>query len=408
MKRVIPRASWLSALLLLLLLLACSGPGTPSPTPQPPVEPIAPTVPEGLTPGTWNVFTPGGDTICADGSDYAFYVYPGTVNKVVVDFEGGGACWSGATCGAPGQFYQPSVPALEGRVEGVSGLYERDNPQNPTRDWYHVFVSYCTADVHLGDAVQTYITPEGDDVTVRHNGQDNVAAVLEWLYDGFSGPESVLVTGCSAGAYGAALYTSAIAEHYPNADITELGDCGAGIIPGSFASAGDGLKRWNIGAVLPAGINLSEGVPATFLADAYVANGQAHPNVTLAQYNSYLDSTQIAFYAVQVGLDPSDPADLQQAAAAWTSGLVGSLQTIGAGLPEGFSSYLSLLDDDGDLQTGTAHCILGRPEFYTLTTSGAPFVTWLGRLINGAAPPQPVTPPADALPLGQSLKADIG
>lgn len=397
-------AAWLFALLLLLLLVACGGQGTPTlpGEPDPPTQPVQPTFPEGLEAGTWNIIEPGGETICSDGLEYAFYVYPGTINKVVVDFEGGGACWNGVTCGAPGTFYQPSVPPLEGRVEGVSGLYERDNPNNPTKDWYHVFVSYCTADVHLGDATQTYATPDGDK-TIRHNGQNNVSAVLEWVYEGFSAPEDILVTGCSAGAYGAALYTPFLAEHYPNADVTELGDCGAGIIPPSFATAEDGLKRWSIGAVLPDGVDVSAGIPATFLADAYVAIGQAHDNVTMAQYNSYLDETQIRFYAVQAGLDITDEADAQQAAAAWTSGLVSSLQAINGGLPGQFSSYLSLLDDDNDLTNGTLHCILLRPEFYTLNTGGTPFVTWLGSLLNDDAPPPSVTPPTTGLPFGQGV-----
>ena len=395
---------WLCALLLLVLLVACGTQGTPTPPSEPtePTEPVTPTFPEGLTPGTWNVIEPGGETACSDGSDYAFYVNPGTVNKVVVDFEGGGACWNGATCREGGP-YQPSIPDATGRLDDVSGLYDRDNPNNPTRDWYHVFVSYCTADVHLGDATQTYAT-EGGETTIQHNGQNNVAAVLEWVYEGFSAPEAIFVTGCSAGAYGAALYTPALAERYPNADVTQLGDCGAGIIPQSFATAEDGLQRWNIGGILPDGVDVSNGVPASFLADAYVAIGQAYDNVTLAQYNSYLDETQIGFYAVQLGLDPEDPDDaaaVQQAAATWAAGLLSSLQKIAGGLPGGFSSYLSLLDDDDNLADGTLHCILYRPEFYTLNTSGTAFVTWLDSLLNDEAAPPSVTPPASGLPLGQ-------
>lgn len=402
----LPRRLFVAALFMLLgLLAACSEQPTtpPSPTPTPPVTPApTPTLPEGLTPGQWNVFTPAGETVCSDGSPYAFYVYPGSVNKVVVDFEGGGACWNGSTCGSgPGQTYQPAIPDLATRDIPDVGLYDKASPDNPVGDWYHVFVSYCTADVHLGDSTETYATAAGDK-TVRHNGQNNVAAVLGWVFESFSAPEAVLMTGCSAGAYGAALYTSRIAEQYPNADVTELGDCGAGILPASFATDADGLQRWNVEAVLPEGVDLSAGVPASFLAQAYVVTGQAYPNVTLAQYSSFLDGIQILFYSLQAGLDLGNPAEQQAAAEAWTAGLLGSLQQIQTGLPEGFSSYLSLLDDDGDLTNGTAHCILNRPEFYTLTTGEVSFAAWLGDLIGDPTPPAQVRPPTDALPFGRS------
>ena len=147
--------------------------------------------------------------------------------------------------------------------------------------------------------------------------------------------------------------------------MTELGDCGAGVIPESFVMGEDGLNRWNVDAVLPEGVDLTGGVPATFLADAYVAIGQAYPEVTLAQYNSLYDGVQIRFYALQLGLDPADPEVQQIAADAWVEGLVASRRN-STGLPQGFSSYISLLDDD---LPGTAHCVIQR-DFYTLATNG--------------------------------------
>lgn len=390
----------LSALLLTVLLTAllaaCAERVSPRPAPDLPAPdlevptPPASALPE-LAPGVWTAFFPEGETICSDGSPYAFYVYPGTVNRVV---EGGGACWNGATCGEGGP-YQPRIPAPEGRAAGLSGLYDKTRPDNPVGDWYHVFVSYCTADVHLGDSVETYDTARGER-TIYHNGQKNVAAVLDWVFASFAAPESVLVTGCSAGAYGAGLYTPKLADVYPDADLTQLGDCGAGIIPETFVEGG--LGRWNIGAILPPGVDLGEGVPATFLADAYVEIGQTYPEVTLAQYNSLVDSVQITFYALQLGLEPSDPVVQEQVAEAWVTGLVASLGRIQAGLPSGFSSYTSLPDDNDTLRDGTLHCLIDRPEFYTLSAGGVSFVAWLDALINGDAPPAPVAPPPSALP----------
>lgn len=389
------------AFALVLLLGACTQPPEGSgPDPDPPV--LTPTLPE-LEPGVWTTFTPEGETICADGSPYAFFVYPGTVNKVVVDFEGGGACWDGGTCGPNSATYQPNLDASTSaryRVDNPTGLYDKSNPENPVRDWYHVFVSYCTADVHLGDSEGVYNTPEGER-TVYHKGQANAGAVLAWMEENFSAPEAVFVTGCSAGAYGAALYTGDLAAMYPDADVSQMGDCGAGIIPESFVE--NGLDRWNIKGALPDGVDLTEGVPATFLAEAYVAIGQQYPEVRLSQYNSAFDRTQILFYGLQEGRNVQDPEVQAEVAEAWFTGFVTSLQTIQAGLPS-FSNYTSLLDDNGNLQDGTAHCILFRPEFYTLTTSEVPFVDWLSGLVGGETG-QSVFPPLPedvALPLPTS------
>ena len=380
---------------LLTLLAACS---TPAPTlPSEPDNPISPGLPTNLPAGEWTAFSPGGDTICSDGSPYTYFVRPGTVNKLVVDFEGGGACWNGGTCGnelPSGPTYQPSIASSSSpsyRETNPSGLYDHTNAQNPVKDWYHVFISYCTADIHLGDKVQMYQTQTGEK-TINHNGQKNVASVLGWVEDNFEAPEDIFVTGCSAGAYGAAIYTPQIADAYPNAKVTELGDSGAGIIPESFATDTDGLKRWNISAVLPAGVDLTGGVPTTFLADAYVAIGKAHPKVKLAEYNSAADGTQIFFYGLQRGLDLRDPMAQQAASLAWRTGLGTSLTQIQTGLPGSFSSYTSLLDDNDNLQDGTAHCIITRPDFYTLATDDVLFTDWLNSLLNDSAPPAPVVP----------------
>ncbi len=379
------------ALTLLTLLIACG-----SPTTTLPGEPTPPRLPDGLIAGQWTAFEPGGDTVCADGSDYTYYVRPGTVNKLVVDFEGGGACWNGGTCGGP--FYtstSSSAPGTANSQEEV-GLYDHTDERNPVKDWYHVYITYCTADIHLGDSVQTYETGEGP-ITINHKGQKNVAAVLDWVEDNFEAPEDIFMTGCSAGAYGAALYTPQIAAAYPDANVTELGDCGAGVIPEAFAVGEDGLNRWNIGAVLPDGVDLADGVPTTFLADAYVAIGKAYPDVTLAQYNSAFDNIQILFYGLQLGLDLTDPTAQEAALTGWAMGLGTSLEQIQTGLPGQFSSYTSLLDDNDNPLDGTTHCVITKPEFYTLTTSGVSFVEWLNRLLNDDAPPASVV--TDAIPM---------
>src|SRR5262245_33307519 len=50
----------------------------------------APRVP--LLESEWMAIEPGGDTTCARGDEFRFFVRGGTLNKLVIVFDGGGAC----------------------------------------------------------------------------------------------------------------------------------------------------------------------------------------------------------------------------------------------------------------------------------------------------------------------------
>ena len=66
--------------------------------------------------------------------------------------------------------------------------------ENPFKDWHHVYIPYCTADIHWGDAERTYEN-EGQAFTIRHKGGVNTRAVLSWVYENVPSPEKVFVTG---------------------------------------------------------------------------------------------------------------------------------------------------------------------------------------------------------------------
>ena len=53
----------------------------------------------------WNVIKPGGETTCSRGTEFAFYYRKGSSNNVVIDFQGGGACWNSETCSIAGAIF---------------------------------------------------------------------------------------------------------------------------------------------------------------------------------------------------------------------------------------------------------------------------------------------------------------
>ena len=155
----------------------------------------------------WNVIPTGG--MCSAGTPYQFYSRESTTSdNLMVFFNGGGACWFGQACDLESEpnIHFPFADMDQNNPGLGSGVFELENPDNPFADYDMVFIPYCTGDVHIGSGERdyTYTNADGEETTVTtfHNGYENVSVVLNWTYENFSSPESVLVTGSSAGAIG--------------------------------------------------------------------------------------------------------------------------------------------------------------------------------------------------------------
>ncbi len=362
-----------------------------------------------LEPDAWTQFYPGGDTLCSDGTKYSYYATPGKLNKVVIDFQGGGACWDDYSCskGITGTYaknvlwmspetFESGDINFDG-IRDVGGIYDRKDLRNPVKDWYHVYIPYCTADVHWGNADHVYKeisgVNAGKDNLIHHRGAVNAGAVLNWVYDNFDSPEDIFITGCSAGAYGSMMWTPHIAKHYPNAKIHLMADCGAGVVNEAFLA--DGFDKWNVlGGAWPSFIPALDpsqnafSFTTTFINDLYIAISKAFPSAKLSQFNTMGDGNQIFYYALMRkdfqdtnndGLSEVIPT--AETMIDWLERMPKSMQTIEASSPN-FRSYLSMYDDNKDLTDGTGHCIIFRPEFFDVVESGKPLYEWLSDLIN--------------------------
>ena len=365
--------------LFLLLLAACTSiDAHPEPRPEPePMPDINPTFPE-LEPGIWNEFEGGGETVCANGSDYRFFVHEGTLNKLVIDFQGGGACWNGESCASPYARPRPELgfglylDRLSIDQDDARGIYDRTNAENPLKDWYHVFTPYCTGDLHIGNTTQTYTNPfTSDDYSIEHRGAVNAQAVLDWTFEQFSAPESIFVTGCSAGAYGAAYWTDAVRNNYPDADIYQLGDCGAGVISDDLSA--QLALSWN---VLETFSDIT--FDASTVSNVYLDTLEASHKLKMAQYNTAFDGTQIFFYAYG---ENKLPISLETGKE-WAEKLTKSLEYI-ENKGSNFYAFTSSYDENNDLTDGTQHCAIIHDDFYRVEQNGVKFRDWLGDYING-------------------------
>jgi hypothetical protein len=325
--------------------------------------PAEPTVdgPAGLAglAGEWGVFEPDSDCVCADGSEFVLWERPADPNKVVLYFEGGGACFTEESCDFENGTYTSSIDITE--PPNDSGLFDATNPENPLADHSIVYVPYCTGDVFLGDEETTY-----GDLVVRHNGFVNASAGLDLLLANYSDAEQVVVTGASAGSVPTPLFAGLAADRYPDTtDIVTFGDSSGGYPDAGIVNATIGAL-WGTTNNLPAW-PVADGLTAAeySIPGLYVLAGTQAPEVRYARFDYAFDQTQ-AFFGSLAGVPADELVTLIDATEAQgeTSGIE-------------ISAYVA---------SGSAHTIMRRPEVYDLEVEGVRLIDWLTELFGGTSP----------------------
>jgi hypothetical protein len=323
----------------------------------------------------WLEIQPGGDTMCARGQPYSFFVLEGTSERLIVDFLGGGACWDASSCKPGSALFTDNVDDIRARAMAgdMPGAYDPSNAANPLRDWTRVVVPYCTGDVHWGDADKVYDPLIGAPYTVHHRGAANVRAVLAWLQTERPSPDRLLVTGCSAGSYGSAYWAPHLRRLYPEAIMRQIGEAGVGVTTASFTSTS--FPIWNVTASAPRWIpDLDpERVDWTKLTfKDFMARAAGYDSdVEHALYTTDGDLIQRLFYVKMGGLDWQ-----------WRAKMLNALDGLEASLPN-FRSYVA---------PGSSHCATVDDGFYDVESSGVAFRDWLDEYANGGVAPASVRP----------------
>jgi hypothetical protein len=338
------------------------------------------------------VMTPTGPR--PGNTQYSFFIQRGNPNRLIVAFDGGGACWNEATCigsvlaGSP--TYAPVVDETpEGLAQG-RGLFDIANPDNPYKEYTKVFVPYCTADVHFGSRDTTYVFPAGPGVnipwTIRHRGSENMIAVLDWLQRNGRSRQidldrvhDLTVTGLSAGAYGALTGFGFFAQATPRARHNLIADAGIGVLTPQFYSRAlypDATSSWGAQANLPpwvpgfesmlqaASVNPSSLVPIAFQSLALLWKPQAH----FASITAELDTTQVFFYSVMKGNFSPGPQEFAE----WYGGMK-AITSATAALP----NYRYFIEE------GTFHTFLANDEHtYGVGANGISVAEWIREMIK--------------------------
>jgi hypothetical protein len=315
----------------------------------------------------WQTITPGGDTSCATGTPYNFHVRHAAADRVMIYFNGGGACWSGETCDTTGSYgrepsYRPFATAEAGNdPRALGGAFDLDNPENPFRDWSQVFVSYCTGDVHLGTGESSYQRQDGTNFVIHHRGRINAEAALAYLFANFAQPQRVFVAGGSAGAISSPVLAAIVADHYHEAKVIHFAGGGGGY---RLPPPTELWRRWGVFEALP---SIFDGkrytAENTTLIGLYAMAATAYPDIAFHQYDTAYDAVQEQFHAL-LGY----PVEL-------LPGLEANRADLKAALPR-FSGYTA---------AGEFHTLLRYPELYTQRTNGVGAVDWVSAIANGEA-----------------------
>ncbi len=322
-------------------------------------------------------------------SEFNFFVRNGSENKLVVYFQGGGACWHVNNCITEPtysfelQYFETEdildlISNGQGRSQGYSGIFDFTSSANPFRDWSFVYIPYCTGDLHWGAEDTTY----GSDV-IRHRGQVNFQLVLQWLVDHYAtAPDKILVTGISGGAYGAIFNFPHIRDAFPTSDAYMLGDAGNGVVTADFRTAG--LPNWDVHLPETATFTDFNGVDPTTLdlPEIYYTIANHYAGTPFAQYTAAWDENQAYFYNVMVNITTPGVGgaiwdDITAVWCDWHDLMLTNRDNTIGGMTTGNYQYF--------IAPGDVHTILFSNEFYTATSNGTLFIDWVKAMIDGTA-----------------------
>lgn len=309
---------------------------------------------------------------CMQGSEYRYFAKRGSVNKVLIYYQGGGACWNNLTCGFP--TCKTSTEDDDPNAFST-GFADLTNENNPFRDWSIVFVSYCTCDIHFGDATVEYVGLEN--LTVQHLGYHNSKVAEKWAREHFLNPEEVFVTGSSAGAYGAWFNAPLLHEVWPASQFHVLADAGNGVITADYLQ--NEFGNWNFAANLPdipgvlESITEGNGIPGYTEA---VAN--EFPNTNWAHYATMHDGGQggqTSFYNIMLNDgNPLAAAVWWDASCAFGDTALAQSEQIFDADPSNYRYYFG---------TGSRHTMWGADKVYDDITGSVPtIVDWIKAMLT--------------------------
>jgi hypothetical protein len=353
--------------------------------------PLTPAPPAGWT---WYSIA---DTACRDGTPAGLYVRFTSSDRLMVYLEGGGACTNAGFCGynpksvsevlsGDGQTALGSIGgAIAGRQQpGNAGIFDTANSKNPFGTWNMVYVPYCTGDVHFG--TRRNVSVSGVSEAQQFVGHLNMRSFVARVVPTFrSKVKRVVLTGSSAGGFGAALNFSMWQDAFAEVLVTLLVDSGPAFPDAQLPVCMQKRWRelWGFDAAFPADCTECAQADGGGLINAVKFLQRKHPNFTIAELSSTEDEIIRMFYSN--GLDNCANFDSNDPLGALLNNFPAEQYSAGlAGLRaayQGTGHFASYYINGSDNRTFHQH--LWRPRFYEAAQGGVTIADWVSAYLAG-------------------------
>lgn len=152
----------------------------------------------------------------SEGNGYHALFKKGSDNNVLIYFAGGGVSVNEEM--ARDDTYNTKLvkPDYLTNVTMNMGGLATDIEGSPFKNWTIILFPYATGDFHAGTGEFKYTDKDGKEKILYHNGYTNYTLAMKEIVEkaGIGNPDSVVVTGYSAGGFAAALLSDDIYTNY--------------------------------------------------------------------------------------------------------------------------------------------------------------------------------------------------
>ncbi len=354
------------------------------------------------------------NTTCRDGSPAGYFYRKGTENSLLIYLNGGGACADKFFCGLnpvnvnqdlPIEFLSHGTPDLflgvraQRQQAPEEGIFKRAESANPVGKWSMIYIPYCTGDIHAGSRRDVMVKDVAG--PQQFTGRLNYQKMLASFGPTFKNSDKVLLTGSSAGGFGAlfnADYTQEWFKKYGDTKVITISDSGVPFQDDWMSACIQKRWRetWGLDDILPKDC-----------ADCFNSDGggivkgygewlfhQKYKGRMLGGFISSLEDEIIrAFYAP--GLDDCsvDPTanTIKEAVIGSAGGLLGTEYT-GQMFHEGLKDVIQNVVKRGTVGfytiPNTPHMHLWRPRFYEKNGNAQTMAEWVQDILDEKATEQ--------------------
>jgi Pectinacetylesterase len=323
-----------------------------------------------LTDGKWT-YVEFPDSSCRDGSKAGITVRRNAASKkLMFFFEGGGACFDSLTCGA-----NPAAVDDKDRAGPSGGVLDLTRAENPFKDWNIVYVPYCTGDVFAGTKADGNVEGVGPQKFV---GYLNTKAFLQRVAPTFTDLTDLLVTGVSAGGFGASSSVVLIQRAFPGVRGKLIDDSGppmpASVLPSCLQ------KKWRETWGLEGSMLADCGADCSDQNDYTFAYGISLAKRFQGRFSGLIETTEDGIISGFFGAGTNPLGGGECTGIALLTPVGGA--TFHAGLLE-FRKAVSAYSTFGTyFPPGSQHTWLMGDSFYTGTLEGTSLRQWVADIVD--------------------------